>query len=378
MKLNFNSFRHARALLVGAIAVTIAPLLGEANLAHSADQVHIAMNMPLTGPIADAIVPYRNAFLMGLDDGAKEFNVPRDVFVTDIQDNAGEPKQAVTIMQKQFLDPVDVYISAASAQTAAIADEVDKKNVPHFMFAFEAYLTRGHENRLRINPHFKVAAPLYVKWVESRHAKRVAFVSLNWSSFQQMFGEIVIPELKKSGVEVMTEYFDMGTKDYNTLALKVADFKPDAIIVDGFAFHLQPLIGALRTLDLVHNGNTFAGLDFIELVYNKTPGTEAKGITYLTPDIGLPEGIKRAADWTSRFQAAYKMAPGSYGAYGYDTARVIVEAYAKNHKVTTAAIRGVMPFDGIVGKINLDKDNDIDGTMGIGVVTDSGAIEAFK
>jgi ABC-type branched-subunit amino acid transport system substrate-binding protein len=379
MKLNCNSFRHARTLLAGAVAFIIAPLLGGTDLAHSADQLHIAMNMPLTGPIAEAIIPFRDAFLMGLDDGAKEFNVPRDALVTDIEDNAGEPKQAVTIMQKQFLNPVDVYVSSASAETAAIVKEVDAKKIPHFMFAFEAFLTRGFTDRLRINPHFKISGPLYVKWAMARHAKRVALVYLNYAAFHEMYGEIVIPEMKKSGMEVTTQSFDMGTKDYSTLALKVADFKPDVIILDGFAFHLRPLIEALRTLDLIHNGNTMAGIDFVEMLHDKTtPVAETKGIAFVTPDTGLPEGMKRVADWNKRFQDAFKLDPGTYGAYGYDTARVLVAAYAKEHKVTTDTIRAVLPFDGLVGKINLDKDGDIEDTMGIGVVNDAGGVEDFK
>lgn len=377
MKTLSRAFRRASAILAGAAAVPLL-IFGGPEIARGADQLHIAMNMPLTGPIADAIIPYRNAFLMGLDAGAKEYNVPRNTLVTDIQDNAGEPSQAVSIMQKQFLNPVDVYVSAANAQTAAIADEVDKKNIPHFTFAFEAFLTRGHENRIRTTPNFKVASPLYVKWVEARHTKKLAIVSLNWSSFQQMFGEIVIPEVKKAGVDVMPLWFDMGTKDYNTIALKIADFKPDAIIVDGFAFHIMPMISALRTLDLIHDDNTFAGPDFVELVYNKTPGAEVKGISYITADLGLPEGVKHAAGWTDEFQKQFKMAPGSYAAYGYDTARIIIDAYAKSHKVTVATVQSVLPFDGVAGKITIDKDRDLDGTMGIGHVSESGALEAWK
>ncbi len=66
------------------------------------------------------------------------------------------------------------------------------------------------------------------------------------------------------------------------------------------------------------------------------------------------------------------------GAYGYDTARVMVAAYAKDHKVTTATIHDVMPFDGLIGKINLDKDNDIDSTMGLGMIDDAGNVKTVK
>ncbi len=114
------------------------------------DHVRVAMTLPLTGPIAVVTIPYRDGLLMGFDDAAKTYNVPRDVFVTDIQDNAGEAKQAINVLQKQMLDPFDVYISGVSGQTRAVAPEIDKKKVPHILYAFDTSYVQGDPNRV---PH---------------------------------------------------------------------------------------------------------------------------------------------------------------------------------------------------------------------------------
>jgi len=343
----------------------------------AADRVQIDMNLPLSGPIAVVTIPYRDGLLMGLKEGVKQYNVPADIFVTDIQDNASEAKQAVTIMQKQLLEPFDVYISGVSGQTRAIAPEIDKTRAAHFGYAFDVSFTQGAPNRMRILPSFRLEEPLYVDYAKSRAAKRIAALHLNYASQQEFYSELV-PLLQKGGAEVMREAYDIGTKDYSTLALKIASFKPDLIIIDGFSFNLLPFISALRTLDMVHDGNLIVGMDFIDLLHNKTPVDQIKGVAFASPLVELPAGEKAASDWVARFKSSYKEEPSWPGAEGYDTARVSVAAYAKSHKVDPETIRGVMPFDGIVGRINLDRYNDIDATMGIGLVQGDGSVTALK
>ncbi|HEY1723003.1 MAG TPA: ABC transporter substrate-binding protein [Magnetospirillaceae bacterium] len=366
----------------GAVCAAFMVGLGLAASAMTAradgDHVRVAMNLPLTGPIAVVTIPYRDGLLMGFDDAAKAYNVPRDAFVTDIQDNAGEAKQAISVLQKQMLEPFDVYISGVSPQTRAVAPEIDKKKVPHILYAFDTAFVQGDPNRVRILPNFRLQQPLYVNYAKAKGAKRVAAIHLNIASQQEFYGQFLVPELKKDGIEVMREAYDIGTKDYSTLGLKIAEFKPDLVIVDGFSFNLLPMIAALRTLDLVHDGRVLVGMDFIDLLYNKTPADQIKGVVFASPTVELPEGKARAADWIEKFKARFKEEPSWPGAYGYDTARVIAAAFAKNHKVTTASIHDVMPFDGLVGKINLDKDNDIDSTMALGLVEDSGAVKTLK
>ncbi len=371
-------YRKIRSLifLVALASVVMGQPFAKAQ--NAPQHVKIDLNLPLSGPVSLVTLPYRDGLLMGFNDAAKEYNVPADVFVVDVQDNANEPKQAVTVMKKQMLEPFDVYISGVSGPTRAVAPEIDKTSAAHFLFAFDVNFTQEAANRMRILPNFRLELPLYVDYAKARKAKRIAALHLNYASQQELYGEYLVPALKNTGAEVMREAYDMKTKDYSTIALKIAAFKPDLIIMDGFSFTLLPLINSLRTLDVVHDGNVVVGMDFIDLLHNKTPVDQLKGITFAAPLIELPEGIKASSDWAGRFKAIYKEDPSWPGAYGYDTARVIVAAYAKSHKVNPETIRNVMPFDGLVGKINLNKTNDIDATMALGLVDDSGTLKALK
>jgi branched-chain amino acid transport system substrate-binding protein len=365
---------------IGAVALALLMVLGTAVGADvlAKDHVNVGVNLPLSGPIAVVALPYRDGLLMGVEDAAANYKVAANKVELDIQDNAGEAKQAVSVMQKHFLKNVDAYISGLSAQTGAVAPEVDKKSVPHLMVAFEVSLMKSGKDRLRILPHFKIAAPLYVEYAKMRKAKRVAIMSLNWGSLEELHGVVVQPELEKAGIVVMREMFDIGTKDYNTLALKVAQFKPDLVIVDGLSFNIYPMLNALRALGLAKDGAAIAGMDFIDLIYKGTPTQEIAGVAFISPHFDLPSGQQRAHAWIERFKAKFGKEPSYMGAYGYDTARILVAAFAKNGDVSPKSIRSVLPFEGIVGTINLDADGDLTGTLGIGIVDADRKVNVIK
>ena len=104
---------------------------------------------------------------MGLDDASKKLGVPRDTFALDMQD-AGDPKSAITVVKKHLLNPIDVYISGYSNQSKAIAPELDRAGVTHFMISFDAFLAREGADRLRIFPNYKLEGPLYIDYQEDR------------------------------------------------------------------------------------------------------------------------------------------------------------------------------------------------------------------
>lgn len=262
----FNRIKllRTRALhLFGALLVA-ATFVVSSSASYAAGEVRIAVNGPLTGPIALIFVDYTKGLQMGLDDASKRLGVPRDTFALDMQD-AGDPKSAVTVVKKHLLNPVDVYISGYSNQSKAIAPELDRAGVTHFMISFDAFLARENENRLRIFPNYKLEGPLYIDYIKTKKAKKIAVIGLNFASIDEQFAKIVEPAFEGTDVKFMREMYDFNTKDYNTLALKAARFKPDLTIITGFAFQVYPFLKAVRTY--VKTGEVITTMDFIDLLY---------------------------------------------------------------------------------------------------------------
>jgi ABC-type branched-subunit amino acid transport system substrate-binding protein len=367
-------------VFVGAAAFALAAVLATGGPVPAAAQsLKIAGNLPLTGPVAAVTGNYFKAFEMGLEDGCKEQQVDCKQIKLDAQDNAEKPEQALSVVQKQLLDNPSVVVSGTSPSANAISPTVDGKGIPHFLVAFDAYITQKGKDRFRVLPNYKLAGSgPYLKYLDIKKPKKIFSFALNVSSITDLFKLILEPVFKKRGIEFQTEQYDFGAKDYSALALKARQYNPDLIIVEGYSFHIYPIIKALRTYDLMQPGRVMAALDTVDLIYNKTARDELKGLVLWLPDYEVPGKLPAADGWRARYKDKYKIDATWIEAYGYDTARLIVSTYKKSGKVDTASLLANTPFNGLVGKIEFDQDRDIKGSLTVAIFDDKGNVVEVK
>lgn len=369
--------KHVTITILVAALIAVGVWMSNKNSATDT-QLRIAANIPLSGPIAAFSGEYGNGLLMGIEDGCKEFGVPRETFTTDIQDNAGKPPQAVSILEKQKIRGFDAYISGTSDMSNAIAQELDSSPVPHLLVSFDAFLTAKGRNRLRILPHYKIEGPMYPKYAQMRGAKRVFSITLNNSAIQEEFNSFVEPELQKAGIQFKREIFDWGFNDYRTLAQKVKEFNPDLIFINGFSVQILPAIQALRTLGLVQDGNILCVMDFLDLLYNNTPKAELAGVVSIAPPYEIPGTISGREDWIKRYQEKFGKTPNYVPAFAYDTGRLLVLAQKNKRSISKDALKAQMPFSGIAGTINVDSEGDFSSPLGYVKVSAEGTLVPVK
>lgn len=362
------------AITLAAVAVIASVAVVLNNKPSQSDSVRIAGNLPLTGPIAAYSGNFPKGFLMGLEDFAKKANIPMERFKTDLQDNAGKPAQAATVVQKQSLEGFDVYLSGTSDPSGAVLPTVDPTNVPHFLVAFDAYMARGGENRLRLLPNYKAEAEMWLKYAELRRAKRIYMITLNNSATEEEFSKIVEPKLKSLGIEYSREKIDFGTNDFRTIAEKAKQFNADLVFVSSYSFQVKPTLDALRSLELINNGSVMATADFVDLIYNNTSRKELDGVAFSCPIFEVSGAVDGADEWRKAYEKRYGAKPTYVEAYAYDTAALIVTAFQKFGKVTTESIRKSLPLRGITGTIDLDKDGDVVSTLTIARLGPDGTV----
>ena len=339
----------------------------------SADDVHIAGNMPLTGPIAAYSGNYFKGFQMGLEDACAAHGIDCGQFKLDAQDNAGDPSQAVSVVQKQLLDSPSAMVSGVTAESIAISPIVDKEGIPHFIVAFDPFITTKGADRLRVLPNQKVEAPLWIRMVDKAKPKRVYALTLNFASTNSQFTEIIEPQIAQRGIEYAREAFDVGTKDYDTMVLKAKAFNPDLYLITGFSFNVYPIMKQMQRYGIDPN-QVMITLDFIDLLYNETPKEELVGYYYATSFFDLPGKSAKAAAFREGFKERYGKNPSYVEAYAYDTAGMIVAAQARHGKVTTETIMSITPYDGLTGTVDLDEHGDITGTVTLAHVEADGSI----
>jgi len=332
----------------------------------------VAVNIPLSGPIAAATGPYPNGLRMGIEDGLAAANSPRDAITVDSQDNEGKPAQTVSVFQKQQTSPVDVYVSGVSDMTMAIIDQLDQSATPHFLVCFDAFMPDKGKNRLRILPNFKLEGPLYLNYVKEQKAKRVYSLSHSSPVNEELFSAIIEPGLTAMGVDFKREKVDWGTKDFRTLAIKARDYKPDVILIGAFSAETYPFLSALRTAGV--KAKIYAGMDFLDLLHNDTPRAELIGVSFSAPYIEIPARADAKKDWAARYERAFGSKPSYIAAYAYDTGQIIAKAYMTDKKLTTESILRTLPYEGVTGRIELDSNRDLRSTLTVGWINEKGEV----
>lgn len=341
-------------------------------------QIKIDGNLPLTGPIAAFCGQYPNAFAMGIADACKQNAIPADRFHIDFQDNGGKPAQAVSVVHKQVLSSAPtLYISGTSPVSLAIAHDINELGIPHMLVSFDAFICHDGPNRLRILTSHKIEAPRYIKEAKRLKAKKVLIIALNIVSYNNEFGKIVEPAFKQAGIEFARESFSFDTKDFRTIALKTAQYKPDLILVAGHSVHVYPILRALREYQLIKKDNVLCSLDFIDLLHNRTPISELEGIPFIAPPFEISNSPEKK-EWIRRFESTYHKDPSYVEAYAYDAGRIVVAAYRKFGKVDAQSIRKVLPFHGICGEVDIDQDGDLNTKLLIAQVMPDGTVKAIK
>lgn len=298
-------------------------------------------------------------------------NQPGPKLQFDWQDNASEPKTAVTILRRQFLDMPDVYVSGVKPQTMAIVGQVAATGIPHFVWIFDTFINRGYTNNFRTWVNYKVEAPVYLDYAKRRGSRRVAIVFVQLPHALEEFNDVVIPNLKTQGVNhFLIEPFDLGKRDFKDVAVKIQDFQPDLIILNGFQDDMIALVRALRPLGLITNGNTIATYDMLDAA-GVLGADELEGIRVVAPRFVTRPETRGLPEWRNRFMKRFGKSPQYTDAFAYDMTMIIHDAARRlaspgHPKEWVAALR-VTDLTGITGPLKFDADGDLITPVEVGV-----------
>lgn len=341
--------------------------------------IRIATNLPMTGPIAAWSGQFPNGFNMGIEDACKEYNIDPNTFIVDYQDNQGNPRNSVLAYQKQKLDGFDVLISVSTIPVNAYGADADKLNKPHFIAAFDPFITEVNQNRFRIMANSKIEAPLFIDYASKRNAKKIFIVQLNLSYAEDEFGKIIQPALASKGVNVKRELYDIEQRNFKNIAAKIRDYNPDLIYICGYSFHIQPLIKDLRSANLIKKGNVLAVMDFVDLLYSDVSYEELKDVAFVCPDFDIPGKVTSEENWREAYYDRYKVKPTYVPAYAYDNAALIVKTYAENQGIISPeTLKKSVPINGVNGSISVDKDRDIISTLSLAILDENGQVKEIK
>ena len=335
-------------------------------------EVLVAANLPLSGNLATYGEAVQEGVRMALD--SLEGEGPTLNF--SWQDNASDPKEAVSIMQQQLLRSPDIYVSGVKPQTMAIIDQITERNIPHFVWIFDQDINPGNaNNNFRTWVSYKLEPQVYLDYAEEVNPERVAVVYVQLPHTVEAYEQTLVPALREQeGMnEVQVEAYDPGKRDFKDIGAILNDFSPDLIILNGFQSNLVALVRALRPYGLIQDGNTIATYDMLDAA-NVLGPDELEGIRVVAPQFVTRPDRERVAVWRDHFQEQYGEEPLYTHAFAYDMAMIMNDAAQRLELPATNEewIEALSNTDiqGVTGLLRIGEDGDLLTPLEVGVWRD--------
>lgn len=345
--------------LILSLSALVSPVIAKE------DEVIVGLVAPLTGDQAYIGIGVMQGAQMAIEDA----NIRGPVFDNvklkfEALDDQHNPTQAVLAANKLVANPdvmgvVGHFNSSCTKAASSIYHEGRMTQITPASTNPEIS-RQGFDTFFRICATDDVQAPAAAAFVhEDLKAQRVVVLD-----DQTTYGRGLATEFEKKfkalgGNVLRHDGITQGEKDYMPLLTKIKSVHPELVFFGGIYPELSLMVKQSKKVGL---HVTWVGGDGIyDITLIQLTGPElAEGIyaTMLGVD---PHSVPEAQDFVSRYEARYGPI-GSFSAYGYDAANVLIEAVRrvgkKDRQAVLAEIRKMKDIPGILGPINFDPKGD--------------------
>lgn len=287
--------------------------------------------------------------------------------------NSGAAKVAIPILNRAGL----VMVSPANTYPGLTKPGKGEANEPM------VYRPTGKINYFRVVPADDLQGVQAANWANDLGVKKV-FILHDRELYGKGIADVFRKQAETLGMKVVGfEGIDTKASNYRSLATKVKATAPELVYFGGTT---QSNAGQVAK-DLRSGG--FEGLYMVpdgcfEQAFIEAAGADnLNGKTYVTFGGLPPEKLTgKGAEFCVAYRNMFKADPEAYAAYGYEAARVILQAIdkveTKDRASVLAAVAATKDFDGVLGKWSFDANGDTSGQMFSGQTVKDGKFEFVK
>lgn len=283
----------------------------------------------LTGPLAQLVLPGRNASQLAVDAVNAKGDLPVTL-VLDAQDTTADKNKAQTIAQglKDKTDLLAVLGPAFSGESQTTGQVLDPAGIIRFTGSATnpplaqqgwKYFFRGLGNDASQGGETDDVILNFLK-------KKTVYIGHDKTQYGEGLATIVRDNVKAAGGNVVAfEAQDPGKKDYSPLTTKVVSSNADIFYWGGYSPEAILLVKSLK--EKGYKG-TFVGADGAkDDSFLKGGGAAAEG-AYLTCPCGDPSVAtdEKSKAFVSAFRSKYNGDPGIYAAEYWDAVHLIADA----------------------------------------------------
>lgn len=326
-------------------------------------EIRIASNLPMTGDLGYFGEQVQRGMTWALEENKDSLNKLGYQINIDFQDNEGLAKNAISIFQKQSLTHPDLYMSGVTSQTMSLVKAVQEKEYPHYIWSFTPLQLQANDNMLRTWLNLGIEADQYVKIIQERNCKKVAFAYVDIIGCRQQCEDYVKPKLNSllSTCTIESIPYPVESTDMKNVVLKIKNEKPDLIIINGFKNHMINMIKYLRSYGMVKNNNIVGSFDLLDAAAELST-EDLEGISMSVPIFMTEGSTPRYKKWAQLFEQKYGKKPEYTNAYAYDGGLMLIEAIRimkdKNLDIKSALLN--VDIEGITGQLHFMENGDLE------------------
>ncbi|MFQ3574567.1 MAG: branched-chain amino acid ABC transporter substrate-binding protein [Thermodesulfovibrionales bacterium] len=325
------------------------------------ETIKIGAAAPLTGSIAKMGNDFKNGITIAIEEWNATGGIKGKKIELLMEDDANDPKQAVTVANKLVNSGVVAVIGHfTSSCSMAASDVYHKSNIPVInASSTNPQLTqRGHKNLFRICGRDDLQGLVAAQFALSQlNAKRIAIIH-----DKTTYGQGLADEFKKnikSPAEVV--YYggvSQGDKDFKSVLTTIKSLNPDVLYFGGIYPEGGLIVRQARELGITASfisGDALSDVKFVEIAGEKA--AEGSYITF-SPDITKS---KQANDFMQKYKARYGE-PGPYSVYAYDATNIILKAIQDSPDTKGTSIIDTMRksnFSGVLSNYKFDDKGDV-------------------
>lgn len=345
----------------------VVSVIASSTIALADTTVKIGQASPLTGELAHLGKEDENGVRLAIEDlNARKLQIGGQsiTFVLDSQDDAADPKTAVTVAQKLVDDQVAGVVGHANSGTSIPASTIyANAGIPMITeSATNPLLTQqGLKSVFRMVANdVRQGSVMGAYLVHDLKARNVVIVDDRTAYGQGLADEIEKAVKANGGTVIDREFGTDKTTNWMAILTSIKSRRPDGIAFTGGDTQAAAFAQQMRRLSL--DVKFIAGDEACTPQFIKLAGTAMSSDMYCTlagvPASQMPKGQAFFNQYEKRFNAPVQL----YAPYAYDAVMTIAAAMqaadSTDPKVYLAKLQSIK-LDGVTGPIQFDQAGDI-------------------
>ena len=287
------------------------------------------------------------------------------------EDSKGTAKDGLNATTKLLSADIKYFITSISYIVNTVQPALDRRKALNFTLNMDPRSEEKSRYCLRLYVTFYDEMDKFISLVREKGFKRTGVLYVNVESMRNAIENYLRPKLKAMDVELSTESYEIGTKDFRQLLLKLDSTRPEIIRIMDFGDKLNVILKQIDEAKLFPNAPIVSGIETLLSDITIYPHNIADRFLFTSPKFLLDDrnGVVQA------YKELYKENPSYDAMFAYDIANILTPLIRKhgydNAEKVIDEIEKMGSFTGVAAEYTVNSSGGVSPKIYWAIIKDS-------